>query len=36
MNYGIVQRDENLSAEGIGIGGGVGQGLEGRPGHVTF
>jgi predicted enzyme related to lactoylglutathione lyase len=36
MNYGIVQRDGNLSPEGIGIGGGVGQGFEGQPGHVTF
>ena len=26
MNYGIVQRDGNVSADGAGIGGGVGQG----------
>jgi predicted enzyme related to lactoylglutathione lyase len=36
MNYGIVQRDGNLSADGSGIGGGVGQGPEGYGGHVTF
>ena len=36
MNYGIVQRDGNISADGSGIGGGVGQGPEGYGGHVTF
>ena len=36
MNYGTVNRDDNLSPEGIGIGGGVGVGPEGYPGHVTF
>jgi predicted enzyme related to lactoylglutathione lyase len=36
MNYGIVPRDGNVSADGIGIGGGVGAGPEGYPGHVTF
>jgi predicted enzyme related to lactoylglutathione lyase len=36
MNYGIVQREANLSADGIGIGGGVGTGPEGYGGHVTF
>ena len=36
MNYGIVQRDGNISADGIGIGGGVGAAPEGYPGHVTF
>ena len=36
MNYGIVQRDANVSADGTGIGGGVGSGPEGYPGHVTF
>jgi predicted enzyme related to lactoylglutathione lyase len=35
MQYGIVQREGNLSADGIGIGGGVGAGPEGYPGHVT-
>ena len=36
MNYGIVAREDNLSSDGIGIGGGVGHGPEGYPGHVTF
>jgi predicted enzyme related to lactoylglutathione lyase len=36
MNYGIVTREENLSPEGIGIGGGVGEVPDGMPGHVTF
>jgi uncharacterized protein len=36
MNYGVVQRDANVSADGVGIGGGVGTGPEGYPGHVTF
>jgi predicted enzyme related to lactoylglutathione lyase len=36
MNYGIVQREQNLNADGIGIGGGVGTGPEGYSGHVTF
>ncbi len=36
MSYGIVAREDNLSPDGIGIGGGVGQGPEGYPGHVTF
>jgi predicted enzyme related to lactoylglutathione lyase len=36
MNYGIVQRDGNTNADGVGIGGGVGVGPEGYAGHVTF
>lgn len=36
FNYGIVQREANISAEGIGIGGGLGQAPEGYSGHVTF
>lgn len=36
MKYGTVQREGNVSAEGIGIGGGVGGGPEGYDGHVTF
>ncbi len=36
MNYGIVGRDGNTNAEGVGIGGGVGAGPEGYEGHVTF
>jgi predicted enzyme related to lactoylglutathione lyase len=36
MKYGLVQRDANTNADGIGIGGGVGGGPEGYDGHVTF
>jgi predicted enzyme related to lactoylglutathione lyase len=36
MGYGIVSRDDNATPEGEGIGGGVGQMPEGRPGHSTF
>ncbi|MFP5298299.1 MAG: VOC family protein [Actinomycetota bacterium] len=36
MNYGIVTREDNLSADGVGIGGGIAEGPEGYPGHVTF
>ena len=36
VNYGIVAREENLNAEGVGIGGGVAAGPEGYPGHATF
>jgi predicted enzyme related to lactoylglutathione lyase len=36
MKYGVVQRDGNTNADGVGIGGGVGAGPEGYPGHVTF
>jgi uncharacterized protein len=36
MNYGVVNREGNTNAAGIGIGGGVGVGPEGYDGHVTF
>ena len=36
MKYGTVQREGNLTADGVGIGGGIGPGPEGYPGHVTF
>ena len=36
MSYGIVQREGNTNAEGVGIGGGVAAGPEGYGGHVTF
>ena len=36
MQYGIVTQEENLSAEGIGIGGGIGQAPQGYDGHLTF
>jgi predicted enzyme related to lactoylglutathione lyase len=36
MQYGVVQREGNVNADGVGIGGGVGGGPEGYSGHVTF
>ena len=36
MNYGIVAREGNVGNDGVGIGGGIGQGPEGYDGHVTF
>jgi predicted enzyme related to lactoylglutathione lyase len=36
MGYGLVDREANLSKEGVGIGGGIGQAPEGYAGHVTF
>jgi len=36
VNYGTVQRDANLSADGVGIGGGIGGAPEGYASHVTF
>lgn len=36
MKYGMVQREGNINADGVGIGGGVGAGPEGYAGHVTF
>src|SRR5262245_37641641 len=36
MGYGLVQREGNTNAEGVGIGGGVGRGPEGYDGHVTI
>ncbi len=36
MSYGIVQREGNVTDEGVGIGGGVGVGPAGYEGHVTF
>ena len=35
MDYNIVDREQNLSPEGIGIGGGIGGSSESE-GHVTF
>ncbi len=35
MKYGIVAREGNTDPEGVGIGGGIGVGPEGHPGHVT-
>ena len=36
MNYGTIERDGNTNAEGVGIGGGIGESPEGYAGHVTF
>ena len=36
MKYGLVAREGNTNADGVGIGGGVGTGPEGYEGHVTF
>jgi uncharacterized protein len=36
MGYGIVDRDSNVNADGVGIGGGIGPSPEGYDGHVTF
>jgi uncharacterized protein len=36
VNYGVIDREANLSPDGVGIGGGVAAGPEGYPGHVTF
>jgi predicted enzyme related to lactoylglutathione lyase len=36
LRYGVVAREGNVNADGAGIGGGIGPGPEGYPGHVTF
>jgi predicted enzyme related to lactoylglutathione lyase len=36
MNYGTIDRESNLTADGVGIGGGIGPAPEGYDGHVTF
>ena len=36
MNYGLIQREGNLDPDGVGIGGGIGQGPDGYDGHATF
>jgi len=36
MNYGVVEREKHMNANGIGIGGGVAGGPEGYDGHITF
>jgi predicted enzyme related to lactoylglutathione lyase len=35
-DYATVQREANVTADGVGIGGGIGAGPEGYDGHVTF
>jgi len=36
MGYGVVGREGNVNSDGVGIGGGVGNGPAGYDGHVTF
>ena len=36
MKYGIIDREGNTNADGVGIGGGIATGPEGYGGHVTF
>jgi predicted enzyme related to lactoylglutathione lyase len=36
MNYGIVSREGNTNADGVGIGGGIMSAPEGYEGYVTF
>jgi uncharacterized protein len=36
MKYGMVAREGNTGADGVGIGGGIGGGPPGYEGHVTF
>jgi predicted enzyme related to lactoylglutathione lyase len=36
MGYGMVDREGNTNADGIGIGGGIMGAPEGYDGHVTF
>ena len=36
LNYGMVDRESNMNAEGVGIGGGIGAMPEGFDGHSTF
>lgn len=36
MGYGVIDREDNLTADGVGIGGGIGPAPAGYAGHVTF
>lgn len=36
LKYGVVEREKNRTADGVGIGGGVGGAQPGSPGQVTF
>jgi predicted enzyme related to lactoylglutathione lyase len=36
MKYGTIAREGNVTADGVGIGGGIGPAPEGYDGHVTF
>ena len=35
-DYATVSREDNSGDDGVGIGGGIGEGPEGYDGHVTF
>jgi uncharacterized protein len=35
FKYGIVTREGNTNPDGVGIGGGISEGPDGYPGHVT-
>jgi predicted enzyme related to lactoylglutathione lyase len=35
MNYGMISREENMTDDGMGIGGGIGPAPEGYDGHLT-
>ena len=36
MRYGVIQREDNVNPDGVGIGGGIATAPEGYDGHVTF
>jgi hypothetical protein len=36
LDYGMVDREQNVNQDGIGIGGGIGAMPEGQPGFATF
>jgi predicted enzyme related to lactoylglutathione lyase len=36
VGYGVVSREDNLNPDGVGIGGGIGEGPEGYEGHVAI
>jgi uncharacterized protein len=36
VGYGIVEREANTNASGVGIGGGIGAAPDGYSGHTTF
>lgn len=35
FQYGVIAREANVSASGVGIGGGIGAARAGYPGHLT-
>jgi predicted enzyme related to lactoylglutathione lyase len=35
MNYGMISREENMTDDGMGIGGGIGEAPDGHDGHLT-